>query len=264
VHVFISGDRTHDGPLAMMAWERVAKETREARPNVPLHIIMWSDGAPNQFKFTLPIWFLSKLKKLGDFDKVWWIFFASCHGKGMQDAAGAWVKSRVARAILLGGEIRSVEDFFMFCLSALTYESEGSSRFCSFTSFRKFYLLETKCLAQYRANVEHVKTWSGARLCHFFWAGMRVDVIGRKWVGCMCKSCMKEDFDGCEEQVRFACGRGIYKNLPVVEELVSSIPAQRTKDEDIKASRDVSFRMHPTMPCLVTHKHVFAVYEAKE
>ena len=44
-----------------MALEKVAEATLESGRS-PSHIIMWSDGAPNQFKYTYPIWFLSKFK----------------------------------------------------------------------------------------------------------------------------------------------------------------------------------------------------------
>ena len=83
------------------------------------HVTMWSDGSPNQFKYTYPVWFLSRFKKRFGFKKVWWNFYASCHGKGMQDAAGAWVKTRVAKAILLGGDIKSVGTSLIIALHSL-------------------------------------------------------------------------------------------------------------------------------------------------
>lgn len=236
--MFVSGDRTHDGPLAMMAWEKVAITTKKANRS-PNHIIMWSDGAPNQFKYTYPVWFLSKLKRIGGFEKVWWNFFASCHGKGMQDAAGAWIKTRVSKAILLGGEIRSVRDFFNFCETFLTYQAAEMShvtKAASFTSHRIFYMLEPRELALYRANAEQVNTWKGLRFCHFFWAGMEVDEVGRKWVGCGCKACLDEKFDMCMKRPLFMVD-GVDVNAPVLSKLVAKAPCTRTQAEDIAASR---------------------------
>ena len=117
VHVFISDDKTHDAAFACLCWEKIAQEQIKKR-RLPWMVIHWTDGAPNQFKWTLPIWFLSHfyfLFKSHGLQFLWWCFFASCHGKGMQDAAGAWVKSVVARAILLGGIINSLRSFATYC-----------------------------------------------------------------------------------------------------------------------------------------------------
>jgi len=88
---------------------------------------------------------------------VWWMFYASCHGKGMQDAAGSWIKSRVARAVLLGADIKSVRAFFEYCLTFLTTQAmvadHGST---AFTSARFFYLVEDNELAVYRARLPEV------------------------------------------------------------------------------------------------------------
>ena len=228
-----------------MALEKVAEATLESGRS-PSHIIMWSDGAPNQFKYTYPIWFLSKFKnskfknKYG-FEKVWWNFYASCHGKGMQDAAGAWVKSRVAKAILLGGEIKSVREFFDYCMLYLTCQSDlkvEQVANTSFTSSRRFYLLEAEELARFRANAEQVTTWSGARKCHFFWAGMEKDEVGRKWVGYACAFCLEENFDKCACRHLFIVD-GVDYNAPTVARLEAKAPTARTRAEEIAASLKV-------------------------
>lgn len=224
----------------MLAWEKVSEATQKVRS--PKHIMMWSDGAPNQFKYSLPLWFLSRLKVIGKYDKVWWNFFASCHGKGMQDAAGAWVKTRVARAILLGGMIKTVHDFFMYCVIFLTTQAEsqeasrGNQK--AFTSSRKFYHLKAAELANYRANVVQVDTWSLCRLHHFFWAGMVADQVGRKWVGCKCRNCLAEQFHLCSESPRFLVN-GDDKNKPKLNTFEVSRPQQRTMAEDIAVSYQV-------------------------
>ena len=238
MHVFVSGDRTHDGPLAMLAWEKVAQATKEESRPMPEHVIMWSDGSPNQFKYTYPIWFLSKFKRKFGFKKVWWNFYASCHGKGMQDAAGAWIKTRVAKAILLGGEIRSVREFFDCCLTFLTCAAEMPKGGVSFTSTRRFYLLEAAELAHFRANAEQLTTWSGARECHFFWAGVELDQVGRKWVGCTCVKCLDENFEACENKAMFVVD-GVDANASCVETLEAVAPTDQTRADDIASSLKV-------------------------
>jgi hypothetical protein len=248
VHVFVSGDRTHDGPLAMLAWEKVAQATQEEGRPMPNHVIMWSDGSPNQFKYTYPVWFLSRFKKRFGFKKVWWNFYASCHGKGMQDAAGAWVKTRVAKAILLGGEIKSVRDFFDYCLAFLTTQSDFqvdvlSAKCTPFTSSRRFYLLDSLELAMFRAEAENVTTWSGLRECHFFWAGMDENEVGRKWVGCACPRCLDEDFLACDK-AKFFEVEGTDYNAPLTKTLVAKAPKEKTRADDIASSLKVPTHTH--------------------
>ena len=101
---------------------------------------------------------------------LWWLFYASCHGKGMQDAAGAWVRSRVARAILLGQEIKSVRAFFTYCLMHLSTRAMGNNPSGAFTSNRYWYLLEDNELAVYRARLPEVSPlkscWLDSILMH--------------------------------------------------------------------------------------------------
>jgi len=242
VHTFISGDRRHDDGLAMICWEKLAQHTKEVNAKLglsPRKVIKWSDGAPNQFKFTRPLRFLDKLKLLGGFLMVWWMFYASCHGKGMQDAAGAWIKSRVARAVLLGADIKSVRAFFEYCLTFLTTQAmvadHGST---AFTSARFFYLVEDNELAVYRARLPEVCTWSRARECHHFWATDKKGVIGRRLVGCICKTCAQERFRDCEHRDELTVD-GIFENAPAEYLLEARYPEQRTRDEDIAFSEGV-------------------------
>lgn len=112
---------------------------------------------------------------------------------------GAWIKSRVARAILLGVDIFSVADFFEFCQTVLTTAANQNNRLIKFTSNRFFYLLELTKLAAYRAMLPMVETWPGLRAAHCFRV---LDAhharVGRWWVGCNCDACFAHDFANCE------------------------------------------------------------------
>ena len=171
---------------------------------------------------------------------MWWFFYASCHGKGMQDAAGAWIKTRVSKSILLGGGIRSVREFFDYCLAFLTCQAELQSRkgSAAFTSSRRFCLLETDELAQFRANAEQVTTWPGARECHFFWAGKEENQVGRKWVGCTCVQCLDENFEACKKKATFVVD-GVDFNASCIATLHAVAPTELTRADDIAASLKV-------------------------
>ena len=207
VHTFISGDKKHDDGLACLAFEKMV-ERDVADGFKPRRVIFWTDGAPNQFKFTRPIWWLSSFQDRFQFDKVpLWVFFQSCHGKGMQDAAGAWIKSKVSRAVLLGEEIRTVRQFFDYCQVYLIGEAP-SARFCShgtkqkFTAYRKFWLLDSAELARYRFTLPTLKTWSGIRAdgVFAFWpVGDKVGHLARRWLACCCNAC----WEGCHSECEY-------------------------------------------------------------
>jgi hypothetical protein len=82
VNCYLSGDLIHDDGLACLAFEKLAAQ-KQAEGVLPRMVILWTDGAPNQFKFTRPVWFLSVFHKKFKFKFVpRWFFFQSCHGKG--------------------------------------------------------------------------------------------------------------------------------------------------------------------------------------
>ena len=140
-----------------------------------------------------------------------------------------------------GGEIKSVREFFDYCMLYLTCQSDlkvEQVANTSFTSSRRFYLLEAEELARFRANAEQVTTWSGARKCHFFWAGMEKDEVGRKWVGCACAFCLEENFDKCARRHLFIVD-GVDYNAPTVARLEAKAPTARTRAEEIAASLKV-------------------------
>ena len=125
----------------------------------------------------------------------------------MQDAAGAWIKSKVSRAVLLGEEIRTVRQFFDYCQVHLIGEAP-SARFCShgkkqkFTAYRKFWLLDSAELARYRFTLPTLKTWSGIRAdgVFAFWpVGDKVGHLARRWLACCCNAC----WEGCHSECEY-------------------------------------------------------------
>lgn len=243
VHTFISGDRKHDDGLACLAFEKMA-EKAEKEGVLPTRVIFWSDGAPNQFKFTRPVWWLSKFQDRFEFQKVpVWFFFQSCHGKGMQDAAGAWIKSRVSRAVLLGAEIRSVRDFFAFCERFLCTEAFNSATGSNqkFTAYRKFWLLGSRELAEYRYTLPKLATWKGIRAEGFFafWpVGDEVGHVARRWLACVCDECRDGNHGECEYAALHLVD-GKNHNEVEIKKLDAHLHADITQAEDIERSRQV-------------------------
>ena len=109
-----------------------------------------------------------------------------CGGIFMRHAMGRGckmqrVKTMVATAILLGGEIKSVRDFFDYCLALLTTQLDFQvgvlrAKCIPFTASRRFYLLDFLELAIFLAEAENVTTWSGLRDSF-----ASVTVFGRVW-----------------------------------------------------------------------------------
>ena len=240
VHTFISGDKKKDDGLACLAFEKMA-EKAAADGELPLRVILWSDGAPNQFKFTRPVWWLSMFQQRFGFDSVpVWFFFQSCHGKGMQDAAGAWIKTKVSRAVLLGAEIRSVRDFFAFCELHLCTEAAHAQAGTKqkFTAYRKFWLLDSSELAQYRATLPTLTTWKGIRADGYFafWpVGDKLGHMARRWVACLCDQCWKGNYDECKDKDLFVVDGKNY-NAVQTHQLTARLHADITQAEDIKRS----------------------------
>ena len=152
--------------------------------------------------------------------------------------SGAWIKNQVARAMLLGGHIRTVRDFFEHCERFLTQEANNRSKKRKFTCRRIFYLVETKELAHYRKSLPKMKTWSGVRQNFAFWAGGEENVVCRKWLACVCSACMGNRHDECEQRALLQIGNVFY-NASICHTLEPTHVSDRTKEEDIALSPEV-------------------------
>ena len=141
---------------------------------------------------------------------------------------------------MLGADLKSVGDFFEFCLLHLTVGAEKDQNLAvRFTSNRFFYLLNAFELTAYRANLPVVETWKDARKCHHFWAtGEGEGHVGRRWVGCCCEHCGAHNFSQCEHSEYFSVD-GEDKNAPLVAEITARYPSARSKEEEIKRSTKV-------------------------
>ena len=170
---------------------------------IDLIIIPWTVGCKSQFKCSRPLWFLTKFWKMFNFQfRPRWYFFQSCHGKGMQDAAGAWVKSRVSRAVWFGVDIKNAAEYFEFCKEYLSTQSNQTAlkKQNPFTSRRRFVLLPIMEVSAYRRDLEKVGTWKGLNAGWFaFWpTGESEGGMARQWLACMCNACFNLKFEECE------------------------------------------------------------------
>ena len=82
--MYVVTNRLHPCILFDVTKPRCTSRQRVHNKSAAIKCIKWTDGAPQQFKWCRPLWFLSMLMAISDgcFSQLWWFFFASCHGKG--------------------------------------------------------------------------------------------------------------------------------------------------------------------------------------
>lgn len=100
VHYYISDDKQHDSLFVqhafMLHWGYLKSEGFE-----PANHIVWSDGCSGQFKSARAWYFISRFPsltvsaKLPEGCQMCWNYFASGHGKGEVDGAGALLKRKL-------------------------------------------------------------------------------------------------------------------------------------------------------------------------
>ena len=101
VHYYVSDDKVHDSLYVqhcfLMHWEFM-----KAHGFLPKNHIVWSDGCSGQFKSARAWYFITRYPGLTITDGVLpegcqmlWNYFASGHGKGEVDGAGALCKKEV-------------------------------------------------------------------------------------------------------------------------------------------------------------------------
>ena len=135
----------------------------------------------------------------------------------MHDGAGAWLKSSVARAVLAGVGIDSVEAFFQYCRQFLS--SNMSSR--NFTAQRYFYLITLEAIATHRATMASMVTGSirmrptkKDATGWFCWTTTDTyGVINQRRAPCDCDACGIDDFAFCEN-VAEDSSNGVWWNAP--------------------------------------------------
>jgi len=188
VHIFISDDKHHDAAAVQTFMTMMQGNF----PSGLKTLQIWSDGARQHFKSQIQFGFLAVFALSYTLNVVW-NYFQSCHGKGMQDGFGAWVKQHVARACLAGVGIDSAEAFYAYCVENLNAEdalTRGGK--APFTTGRMFYHVTHETIESTRSLVAVYKPWPDA-VEHFycFWA-TPTTLLGwanRRWLSCFCRAC---------------------------------------------------------------------------
>ena len=111
VHYYVSDDKIYDSLNVQHAfilnWEHM-----KDRGFVPRNHIVWSDGFSGQFKSARAWYFISRYPNLTTTDMVRdgcqmsWNYFASGHGKGKVDGAGALLKREIRNEQLKPGGLK--------------------------------------------------------------------------------------------------------------------------------------------------------------
>jgi hypothetical protein len=174
----------------------------------------WSDGCSGQFKSAHAWYFVARFEGLTGVPMSS-NFFASGHGKGEHDGAGAVVKSGLRKHQLLedGSPLSNAAEVVELCRASLSgaalssYEGRTAARA---ETTRTFWLVTEEELA----TVEKLrcKTIPGSRSMHSVRAkqGNPLVIFMRKR-SCFCVSCLDEDWDSCENKAHV--GEWVQVNL---------------------------------------------------
>ena len=145
----------------------------------------------------------------------------------------------------VGGHISSAQDFFSYCETFLKQDAFSStlSNKVSFTSGRRFHLLASKDLAEYRSQFPKIATWVGLQRAEGWYSfmpqqGKGAGYLSRQWLACVCDRCMADDFENCKHR-DFLTAAGKWWNKPEMKHLPGMAHTQQTKKMCIKKSLTV-------------------------
>ena len=205
IHYYVSDDKVHDSLYVqhcfMMHWEFM-----KAHGFLPKNHIVWSDGCSGQFKSARAWYFITRYHGLTITDGVLpegcqmlWYYFASGHGKGEVDGAGALCKREVRKEQLKldGRKIQNVEEMVRFL------REENNKHHAGPPSSRKYtskYFWEIKEGAISRVRDLQCETIPGSMKQHQVRSLSCKDptLLQSRALSCFCWACLEYD-------ARFTC-----------------------------------------------------------
>jgi hypothetical protein len=206
-HIFMSDDLDKDTEFVYHCLTRLHDEGLLQRGLPCERLVLWSDGCGAQFKCAGAFWDHNILSA----QCVMCVehhYFASYHGKGEHDSAGAVVKHSASmwQNQHPGATMQNASGLFEFCCDQLsqrrpsTYPSRRDA--CStlhgtpVLSERRFYLVGP-------ADVQHkdksvAKTLAGSRSMHaLIFDGASQNTVQWRVLSCMCGGCWAGQWDEC-------------------------------------------------------------------
>jgi hypothetical protein len=209
-HAFFSEDRLHDAGFAQVCLGKLLQQRKDDGLLADRYFF-WSDGGPAHFKMYRQLHYIAtQASHFGV--HIIWSFFQSCHGegegegavtpnpnpnpnpgKGMHDGVGQWIKSAVARAVMSGEGISSVEQFFQYCLKFLRHNETNHN----FTESRHFNNVDFDEIAKHRLAMPSTVTGSKHILAtkrdssgwFMFATGAGEGAVYQRKCICFCEAC---------------------------------------------------------------------------
>lgn len=199
LHAFISEDRKHDAGFFQKCVLLLLNQRKDAG-TLPRKLIWWTDGGPAHFKMFRNLDFLAAIALVFNL-VIWWCFFQSAHGRGMQDGGGNWLKSAAALLVLSGV---SIQDAFEFYAVAMEHLLENKSD-ANFTNRRFFYFVTVTEAMSHRAAMpaevtsnSYLKgTKTDPAGWFFFASGPGEHKVWQRRCVCFCPACQEEQFNEC-------------------------------------------------------------------
>jgi hypothetical protein len=202
IHYYVSNDKVHDSLYVqhcfLMHWNFM-----KGQDFTPKNHIVWSDGCSGQFKSARAWYFISRYPSLTITDgilpegcQMLWNYFASGHGKGEVDGAGALCKREVRKEQLKvhGRCIQNAEQMVSFLREESNKQHHGPPSSRMFTN--KFFW-EIKEGDISRVQDLQCETVPGSRQQHQVRSVSCKDptLIQFRVLSCFCWSCSEMDTD---------------------------------------------------------------------
>lgn len=240
-YIYISGDTNHSNNFVQYVINDVIQRLASQMESwgVALtHLHIWSDGCAGQFKNRYQMKYIidcvmkTSLKTDGDstirLQQISHNFFASCHGKGPCDSAGAVVKALLRSAMKKGVVIRNTDEAFDYLCDNYTidiwWDEEGSKEV---RNPRVFIMVPLTAVDHDKRP--QVTSLEGIKSNHSFLATGLEDQLFMAELSCFCNACL----DAKDESYQQSCEsikNGI-RCLPTMKSL-------KTEPERARESRD--------------------------
>ena len=193
--IYVSDDMVHDASFAHIAMGHACSYLQNLEFE---HLVLFSDGAPNQFKCQLPFRHLGELTKTISIERC---FFGSRHGKNPCDACGGVVKRLVTDAVRSQNyTILSSSSFFQFAFENLSLPPIASESPHNHLKRSFFYILKDEVQKLRDSNFKFQDTTiPGTRNLHSV-RYVQDNILAVRNLSCFCSACIDHEFENCSSK----------------------------------------------------------------
>ncbi len=243
LHFYISDDKHHD-TLFVQHCFMLHDKWLNKQGHCLQHHWVWSDGAASQFKARRPFYFVARYYQITGLQMMH-NFFASGHGKGEHDGAGAVIKRTLTHEQLKpdGWPMKCAADVVNF-LNA-TFQPIGKTHRCN--TQRVFWLVS-------KDDVQHNLQWdceriSGSRSFHCVDGYSKDDrcAVRFRTLSCFCEPCMSGLWRRCKNRMHIEEWKYVsIEPLPESDNIASD--EDQDDDEDDGYSNTASLTKVSNLP----------------